>query len=122
MAVGFAMTDDGLYGGSPSELAFYLAMDTAFLPRAEDPARLRRVMADIALVDIDPIDLAAGQRLGFLDDLLQGMAIVWIAGERFGMEDARSGTVAPVAPRKSTERPPLARLLVVVSETLTPNS
>jgi len=76
----------------------------------------------IALVDIGPLDLAAGQRLGFLDHVLQVVAVVRIAGKSLGKEVTQRGTVVPVAPRKPTERPPLQRLLVVVSETLTPNS
>lgn len=37
MAVGFAMTDDGRYGGSGPQFASDLAVDAALLARMEDP-------------------------------------------------------------------------------------
>ena len=87
MAVHLAMADDGFDGGSPPEFASDLAVNAAFLSRAEDPVWLWRIVAPVALVDIDPLDLAAGQGLGLLEHLLQGVAVVRIAGERLGMED-----------------------------------
>ncbi len=76
VAVGFAMADDGLYGGSASEFLLDLAVNAALLARFEDPVGLWRIVAPIALVHIGPLDLAAGQRLGFLDHVLQGVAVV----------------------------------------------
>ena len=64
------MADDGFDGRSPPEFASDLAVDAALLAGPIDPVRPWRIVADIALVDIDPLDLAAGQRLGFLDDFL----------------------------------------------------
>ena len=55
------MSDDGLDSGSPSEFLFDLAVDAALLPGTIDPVRPRRIVADIALVDIGPLDLATGQ-------------------------------------------------------------
>ena len=75
MAVGFAMADDGLYGGSSPEFASDLTMDAALLARFEDPVGVRRIVPAVALVDIGPLDLASGERLGFFDHLLQGVTI-----------------------------------------------
>ncbi len=94
MAVGLAVSDDRFDGGSSSQLLFDLSVDAAFLPRAEDPARFRRLVADISFVDIGPLDLAAGQRLGLLDDRLQGVTVVWITGERLGVEDELAALAA----------------------------
>ncbi len=58
MAIGFAVTDDGLDGGAAPEFLFDLPVDAALLPGLEDPERLRRIVALVALVDIDPFDLA----------------------------------------------------------------
>ena len=87
MAVGLAMTDDGLDGGSPPEFAFDLSVNAALLARFEDPARLRRVVTHITRIHIGALDLAAGERLGFLDDLPQGVAVIGVSGERLGVED-----------------------------------
>ena len=76
MAVGFAVTDHRLYGGSSSQFLFDLAVDATLLAGLEDPERLGRRVAPVALVDINPLDLAAGQRLGLLDHLLQGVAAI----------------------------------------------
>ena len=58
VAVGFAMTDDGFDGGSPSELLLDLSMDAALLPRFEDPERFGRIVALVACqsaLNIDPL-------------------------------------------------------------------
>ncbi len=80
VTVGLAVADDGLDGGSPSELASDLTVDAALLAGTIDPERLGRIVADIALVDVGPLDLAAGQGLGLLDHLPQAVAVVRIAG------------------------------------------
>ncbi len=54
------MTDHRLDGGSAPEFPSDLTMHAALLPGAEDPHRFRRLVADIALVDVDPLDLPAG--------------------------------------------------------------
>jgi hypothetical protein len=46
------MTDDGFDGGSPPEFASDLSMDAALLAGFEDPERLGRVVAPVALVHI----------------------------------------------------------------------
>ena len=40
MAIGLAVSDDGLDGGSPAQLPLDLAMDAALLAGLEDPERL----------------------------------------------------------------------------------
>jgi len=87
VAVGFAMADDGFDGGSPPEFLPDLAVDAAVLAGFEDPAGLWRMLAAVAFVHIGPLDLVAGQRLGFLEHLPQGVTIVRIAGQGLGMED-----------------------------------
>ena len=67
MAVGFAMTNDGLDGGPTPELLFDLAVNAALLPGTIDPVGLRRIVADIALVHMSPLDLAPGKGLCFLE-------------------------------------------------------
>ena len=70
MAVRLAVSDDGFDGGAPPQFLLDLAMDAAFLPGSEDPARLWCVVPPVALIHIGPLDLAAGQHLGFLDHVL----------------------------------------------------
>ncbi len=87
LTVGFVVTDDGLNGASSPEFFFDLSVDAAFLSGFEDPVRPRHVVATVALVDIDALDLAPGEGLGLLDDPLQGVAVEGIPGERGGVED-----------------------------------
>lgn len=56
-----------------------LTVDAAFLAGLEDLRRLERVIAQIALAHKDPLDLATGQAFGFVDHLLQDVAIVRMA-------------------------------------------
>jgi hypothetical protein len=75
------MTDHRLDGRAVSELALDLTMHFALLAGLENPEWLRGVMPDIARVDIDPLDLAAGQVLGLLDYLAQRVTVVRLAGQ-----------------------------------------
>ena len=77
----FHVTDEGLDGGAPPELAFDDAEDAALLSRDEDAARVLGVMTAVTLVDIAALDLAACKLLGILDDLTQGVTIIGIAGQ-----------------------------------------
>ena len=43
-------------------------------------------MSAVALVDIGALDLAAGEFLGVVDDVAQGVAIVRVAGQRPGVQ------------------------------------
>ena len=83
--VGFAMADDGFDGRSSPEFLLDLAVDAALLAGFEDPARLRRVVAAIAFVDI-----------GALDHVGQGVAVIGIAGQGLGVEDELAALGAPV--------------------------
>ena len=87
MSVGLAVADDSLDGGSALELAFDLAVDATLLSGTVDPERLWGIVALVALIDIGAFDLAAGKRLGLLDDFSQGMAVVGVSGQRLGVED-----------------------------------
>ncbi len=90
------MADDGLDGGPAPELASDLPVDAALLAGLEDPVRLGRVVAPVALVDIGPLDFPAGQRLDLLDYLLQDVTVVRIAGQGLGVEDELAALAALV--------------------------
>ena len=64
-------------------------------------------MAAVSLIDIGPLDRTAGERLGAVDDVPQGMTVVGIIGSDLAC---------------STNRPPGARRLLVTMEAFTPNS
>ena len=96
MSVGLAMADDGFDSRSPAEFILDLAVDAALLPRAEDPARPRHIVAPIAGIDIGPLDGTSGQCLGLPDDILQGVAVVRATGQGFRMEDELATLAAPV--------------------------
>ena len=98
MSVGLAMADDGFDSRSPAEFLLDLAVDAALLPRAEDPARPRHIVAPIAGIDIGPLDGTSGQCLGLPDDILQGVAVVRATGQGFRMEDELATLAAPVIP------------------------
>lgn len=57
------------------------------LARAEDAKQVGGVVAVVALVDVDSLDLAPGERLGSLDDGSKHVPIVRGAVERLSMED-----------------------------------
>ena len=76
---GLHVADHGLDCGSTSQFAFDGAEDAALLPRDKDAAWILRRVATVPLVDIGPLDLAAGEILGVLDDVPQGVTVVRIA-------------------------------------------
>src|ERR1700730_6438850 len=86
VTLGLHVADHGLDGGASSQFAFDDAADAALLSGEEDAARVLRVMTAIPLVDIAALDLAAGEFLSLLDDLAQGMSVVWVARQRLGMQ------------------------------------
>ncbi len=53
-------------------------------------------MAAVAFVDIDPLDLTAGERLGFLNHLVQRVAVIGIAVQCLGMKDKLTALATPV--------------------------
>lgn len=64
MAIGFQVSDDGFDGGATEQLALNDTEDAALLARDEDPAEILCVVAAASLVDIGPLDRAAGECLG----------------------------------------------------------
>jgi hypothetical protein len=89
---GFHVADHGLDGGASSQFAFDDAKDTALLSRNEDAARVLRIMTAVTLVDIAALDLAACEFLSLLDDLAQGMPVLWVV--RTPWRAARTGRPA----------------------------
>jgi len=79
MAFGLHVTDHGLDGGAAAQFTFDDTEDAALLARDEYAARVRRIVATISLVDIDALDLAAGEALGVLDDGPQCTSVIGIA-------------------------------------------
>lgn len=57
-----------------------------FWPEMEDATGVFRVGAAVSLVDIGPLDRTAGQCLGAVDDVPQGMTVVGVIGQRPGMQ------------------------------------
>lgn len=80
MAFLLQVADEGFDGGSAAELALDGAEDAAFLAGDEDAPRLRCVMSTVSLVDVDPLDLSAGEPLCILNDVAQSVAIVGMPG------------------------------------------
>src|ERR1700736_3241839 len=86
VTLGFQVADHGLDGGASSQFAFDDAEDAALLSGDEDAARVVRVMTAVTLVDIAALDLAACEFLSILDDLAQGMPVVWVVRQRLGVQ------------------------------------
>ena len=97
MAVGLAMFDDRFDGGSPPRFLLDLPMDAALLTGFEDLPRVGGVVAPISFVHIGPLDLALRERLGFLDDVFQGMAVMGVSGERLGVQDELAALAPDIA-------------------------
>src|SRR6187200_2654051 len=53
-------------------------------------------VSPVTLVDIGALNLAAGELLRLLDNAAQGVAVIWIAGQRFGMEHELSARCAAI--------------------------
>jgi hypothetical protein len=68
---GLQVTDDGFDGGAATQLALDDTEDAALLAGDEDAPGILCVVAAISLVDIGPLDLAAGECLGAFDDVAQ---------------------------------------------------
>src|ERR1700730_15796063 len=86
VAVALHVADDGLDGGAAPELALNDTKDATLLTGDEDAARAFGCVAAVTLVDIGTLDGTAGELLGRIDDGTEGMAIIWIARERPGVE------------------------------------
>jgi hypothetical protein len=74
----FEMSDDGLYGGPPSHLAFDLWCHAPLLAGDEDPELVigRRIVAAVSLVGDEALKGIADERLRFGNDSCQRMAVV----------------------------------------------
>ena len=57
-----------------------MAQDIALLAGDEDATGILCVVAAVSLVDIGPLDRAAGECLGAVDDVPQGMTVVRVIG------------------------------------------
>lgn len=84
---------------SSSQFLLDLTVDTALLAGQEDPARVLDVVTAISFVDIDPLDLAARQSFGFLDDLVQRMPVIGVPMERLGVKNELTALAASVRGR-----------------------
>ncbi len=60
MSVFLAKAGHRLNGRAAPKFLSDLAVHAALFPGAEDPHRFWRIMADIAFVHIDPLDIVAG--------------------------------------------------------------
>jgi hypothetical protein len=56
----FHVTDEGLDGGSAAQFSFDRAEDATLLARDEHPARRRRVVSAVSLVDCLRVDICGG--------------------------------------------------------------
>ena len=83
------MADDGFDGGPAAEFALDLGRHPSLLAGEEDPELVigRCIVAAISLVGEDARDAAADQRLHVRDHGFQGVAIIWIAGQRLDVGD-----------------------------------
>ncbi|MDA9453781.1 hypothetical protein XI00_05760 [Bradyrhizobium sp. CCBAU 21359] len=80
MAFGLHVPDDGLDDRATAQLALDDTEDAALLAGDEDATGILRIVAAVPLVDIGPLDRTAGQRLGTLYDVPQGVPIIRIVG------------------------------------------
>src|SRR6266481_6024928 len=76
---GLEVADYGLDGRASSQFALDDAEHAALLARDEDAAWILRIVSAVSLVDIAPFDLAAGEFLGLVEDVPQGVAVIGIA-------------------------------------------
>ena len=80
VTIGLQVSDDGFDGGAAAQLALDDTEDAALLARDEDSAGILCVAAAVSLVDIGPLDRAAGECLGAVDDVPQGVTVVRVIG------------------------------------------
>jgi len=87
VTIGLQVSDDGFDGGAAAQLALDDTEDAALLAGDEDTARVLRVMAAVSLVDIGPLDRTAGECLGAVDDVPQGVTVVPWRAARTGRRE-----------------------------------
>src|ERR1700710_472001 len=80
------VSDDGLDAGAAAQLALDDTEDAALLAGDEDTTGILHVVAAVSLVDIGPLDRTAGERLGAVDDVPQGVTVVGVIGQRPGVQ------------------------------------
>src|ERR1700719_2179919 len=107
MAFGLQVSDDGLDGGAAAQLALDDTEDAALLAGDEDAPWILRVVAAVSLVDIGPLDRTAGECLGAVDDVPQGVTVVRVIGQRPGVQHEQAAG---------------AGRLLVTMQAFTPNS
>lgn len=76
VTIGLQVSDDGFDGRSAAQLVLDDTEDAALLARDEDSAGIWYVVAAVSFVDIGPLDRTAGECLGAVDDVPQGVAAV----------------------------------------------
>ena len=86
VTVGLHVPDHGFDCRAAPEFAFDHAKDAAFLSRDEDAPWVRRVVPTKPLVDLAALDGAAGEPFGGFDNAGEGVAIIRIARQRFGLQ------------------------------------
>lgn len=86
MTIGLEVSDNGFDGGAAAQLALNDTEDAALLARGTDSAGILCVVAAVSLVDIGPLDRTAGECLGAVNDVPQGMTVVRVIGQRPGMQ------------------------------------
>ncbi len=103
------MADDGLDGGSASQIAFDGLSEAALLAGDEDPELvfLGRIVAAIAFVGDEPFDRRTDLLFDVGNHFFEGVAVIGIARQGLGMGDE-------LAARRVGERGG--------EETFTPNS
>ena len=75
------MSDDRLDGGAATQLALDDTEDAALLAGDEDATGILCVVATVSLVDIGPLDRTAGERLGAVKDVPQGVTVIGVIGQ-----------------------------------------
>ena len=113
MSIRLHVADGCLDGGSSPELAIDLSVHIAALAGEEHPQRLWRIVASIAPVDMDALDLASGELPGLPDHLAQRMAVIRVAVDGAGVEHELPVLATPVGGRDrdlAAELPGLVRL------------
>src|SRR3954466_13365892 len=86
MTLCLQVSDDGLDGRATAQLALDDTEDAALLAGDEDTTGILCVVAAVALVDIGSLDRAAGECLGAVDNIPQGVTVVGVIGQRPGVQ------------------------------------
>ena len=86
MTFGLEVSDDGLDGGAAAQFALDDTEDAALLTGDEDTTGILRVVAAVSLVNIGPLDRTAGECLGAVNDVPQGVTVVRVVGKRPGVQ------------------------------------